>query len=254
MRWLKDRSRAALDALGFELHSKRALRIAYERDKDQRELHAWKILAHVPFQQILDVGANQGQFASYALKLWPNARIDSFEPLPHVYQTLCAAHSQHLNFHAHQLALGREQHQAEILSNEFSPSSSLLALAPLHRQEWPNATATTPITINVERLDDWVSTQGCCIQHPVLIKIDVQGFEDQVIEGGLATICTAQWVAVEVSFYKLYEGQPLFHHIYEQFVALGFQYRGNVQQFLSRSGERVLFADALFENTRPQSL
>lgn len=251
MSWLRERVRATLDSLGLQVHTKRALRLAYERELKERELKAWAILSHVPFLQILDVGANEGQFASYALQLWPSARIDSFEPLPQVYEKLCSTHGQKPNFYAHRSALGRENRQAMILSNEFSPSSSLLSLAPMHRNEYPNATNTTPIEIDVERLDDWAVNQGG-LQQPLLIKIDVQGFEDQVIDGGVSTIAMAQWVAIEVSFHEMYAGQPLFDDIYKQLASLGFSYRGNVQQFLNKNGDRVLFADALFENTRMQ--
>ncbi|MEB3168789.1 MAG: FkbM family methyltransferase, partial [Synechococcaceae cyanobacterium] len=146
-----------------------------------------------------------------------------------------------------------DRHVAEMRSNAFSPSSSLLPLTSLHLDEWPEAREATRIAIHVDRLDDWAAEHGG-VQRPLLVKIDVQGFEDQVIDGGLSTILKAQWLAVEVSFHELYENQPLFDDIYKLLARHGFRYRGNVQQFLNRTGDRVLFADALFENSRLRTL
>ena len=44
--------------------------------------------------------------------------------------------------------------------------------------------------------------------------------------------------------------QPLFAAIHTRMNELGFIYRGNVEQFTSKDKTRVLFADAIFENTR----
>jgi FkbM family methyltransferase len=42
-----------------------------------------------PFDSVLDVGGNVGEFAEAARTLWPAARITSFEPLADVYRTNC---------------------------------------------------------------------------------------------------------------------------------------------------------------------
>ena len=61
----------------------------------------------------------------------------------------------------------------------------------------------------------------------ILIKIDVQGSEDKVIRGGQKTLRRAKAVIVETSFTELYDGQPLFHDIYEGLRSLGFSYSGS---------------------------
>jgi len=47
-----------------------------------------------------------------------------------------------------------------------------------------------------------------------------------------------------------YQDQPLFAQILAGMTELGFVHRGNIEQFASKDGTRVLFADAIFENTR----
>ena len=61
------------------------------------------------FKSILDIGANEGQFATKIRKLFPDAFIHSFEPLPHVYEKLKENFTADQNFAAYNFALGREK-------------------------------------------------------------------------------------------------------------------------------------------------
>ncbi|MFM7369285.1 MAG: FkbM family methyltransferase, partial [Sphaerospermopsis kisseleviana] len=97
-------------------------------------------------------------------------------------------------------------------------------------------------------LDQWVKENNQTIGDNILIKLDVQGYELSVIKGGEKTFKSAKLVIIEVSFYEFYEKQPLFDDIYKYLCNLGFVYRGNLEQFRSRSGDKILFADAIFEN------
>jgi FkbM family methyltransferase len=47
------------------------------------------------------------------------------------------------------------------------------------------------------------------LRHPLLLKPDVQGFEDKVIIGGEDVVARAKIVIIEVSFQSLFEGGPL---------------------------------------------
>jgi Methyltransferase FkbM domain len=80
----------------------------------------------------------------------------------------------------------------------------------------------------------------------ILIKIDVQGFEDRVIAGGLKTIQMAKLLIVETSFESLYDDQPLFDTIYEMLKRMGLTYHGNFNQFLNPIDGNILQADGIF--------
>ena len=58
----------------------------------------------------------------------------------------------------------------------------------------------------------------------------------------------AKVLIVEMSFKKLYEGQPLFDRIYDTLTRIGFAYHGNFQQLLNRVDGSVLQADGIFIN------
>lgn len=239
----------ALNALGVEVRlvrNLRAARIARQRD---HELDAWRGMASRRFGTILDIGANEGQFAAMARSLWPQATIHSFEPIPAVHAVLAARFADDPAVVTHAIGLSDQAGTSIIHCSEFSPSSSLLPMGQLHREEWPQSAAHTDVEVCLRRLDDLALAP--LASGPLLVKIDVQGFEAQVIAGGEATLRRASHVVLEVSFHELYEGQPLFADIHDQLRALGFAYRGNIEQFQSKDKTRVLFADAIFENLNP---
>ncbi|GAG95421.1 unnamed protein product, partial [marine sediment metagenome] len=128
--------------------------------------------------------------------------------------------------------------------NDFSASSSFHIISQSHVQAFPQTTNTRPIKVKVERLDDILS--GYDLEEELLIKVDVQGFEDKVIAGGKVTFSKAKILLIEVSFVTLYESQPLFEDIYAQFISTGFRYAGNLDQVVNPVNGEILQADAIF--------
>ena len=81
----------------------------------------------------------------------------------------------------------------------------------------------------------------------------VQGFEDQVLQGGRETMGQAGYCLLEMSFRPLYEGSPVFDDIYRQMRELGFRLIGIVDILKGKSG-LPLQVDAIFENERRLSV
>jgi FkbM family methyltransferase len=207
------------------------------------------VLGHHPFDCILDIGANEGQFAEIVRHIWPQAHVHSFEPLPDVHRALVTRFQGDAGVTAHNIGLSDRAGVQRMHQSAFSPSSSLLPMAELHRSEWPQSVEHTDVDVRLERLDEWSKSLERTPHSQLLIKIDVQGFELPVIDGGIDTLRKASVVVLEVSFYELYKGQPLFGCIHDRMTELGFIYRGNIEQFLAKDHTRVLYADAIFENT-----
>ncbi len=86
------------------------------------------------------------------------------------------------------------------------------------------------------------------LEFPLFVKIDVQGFEQQVLAGGEKTIRQARAIVLEVSAYPLYHGEAGFDVIYVLLRSWGFTYRGNVDHWVSPKDKRIMQYDALFEN------
>jgi FkbM family methyltransferase len=219
----------------------------YRPRKAQRARDRW--LSNIEVKTILDIGANAGQFAQQILRIFPEATIYSFEPLKDCYEQLVKTLGGSPRVRAFNVALGERKEQREILRNEFSPSSSFLAMAETHKAAFPFTQRSSPETVEVVRLDDFVSDLE--VRKPLLIKMDVQGFEDKVISGGADTIRRADVVIVEVSMIGLYDGQPLFAEIHGMMTNLGFKYRGNWDQLMSPLDGHILQADAIFMKASP---
>ena len=100
------------------------------------------------------------------------------------------------------------------------------------------------IEISVDRLDNVFDNAP--LRQPYLVKIDVQGFEKEVIAGGAKVLGDADMVIVEASFKELYKKQVLFDELYECMRKLGFKYCGSIDQLFSPINGEILQADALF--------
>jgi hypothetical protein len=121
-------------------------------------------------------------------------------------------------------------------------------MADAHKRAFPWSAGETTIEVEMRTLDDVLA--GAALAPKVLLKLDVQGYEDQVLAGAAAVLARTDYVAAEVSFRPLYQGQPLFDAIYARLVAAGFRYHGNLDQIPSPEDGRALQADAFFVRER----
>lgn len=193
---------------------------------------------------ILDIGANIGQFAVEARKFFPEALIYSFEPIDDCYNDLLKQLENDDKFKAFNFALGEENKEEAININSYSPSSSILKLAELHKNNFSYAQEDSIQKIKVKKLDeifDSLDKKG-----NILIKMDVQGYEDRVIGGGKLSILKAKVIIIETSFAPLYEGQMLFNDINGLLKELGYSYTGSLCQKKSPLNGIILSQDSLF--------
>lgn len=197
---------------------------------------------------VLDIGANVGSFAEWSFLVLPDATVYSFEPLKDCYQEIINKFKDKARFQAFNLALGDDTAQVEMYRNEWSPSSSLLPMAKLHKECFPFTQKETIEKINIVRLDD--IAQQLNLDKPFLIKVDVQGFEDKVIRGGINVFSQADVIMIEMSMEELYKDQLLFNDIYKILVNLGFEYRGVNGQLYHPQDGRILQDEVIFIKSR----
>ncbi len=203
----------------------------------------WTWLKKYSISTIIDIGANEGQFADKILPVFPNAEIHCFEPIPDVFGRLQRHFEGNNKVQVHNYGLGEVAEKKQIFTNEYSPSSSMLEMLDLHKSNFDFAVKVEPLYISVARLDDFFST---ALARPLLVKIDVQGYEMFVLRGGANVIDQADIVIIETTFQPLYKDQPLFDDIYTWFTARGFYYSGNIEQLLAPVDRHILQADAIF--------
>ncbi len=203
-------------------------------------------IKNLGFRTVLDVGANTGQFAVAVRAYLPEAQIYSFEPLPDCFQKLQSRFAGDRKFTAFNMGLGAESGIVAFERQDFTPASSFLKLTARYKDALPatQSSHASAVQVRVQSLDEIAKELD--ISGPLLVKIDVQGFEDKVVAGATETLRHASVVIIELSFVEMYHGQPLFRQVYEQMVQLGFDYHGNLEQMEQPNDERALQADCIF--------
>ena len=133
---------------------------------------------------------------------------------------------------------------AEINISENFASSSILQMETLHKNLYPESKYINTQAIELKTLDDAVSQM--IFSENILLKIDVQGYENKVISGGANTIKRAAIVLIEYSYQPIYEGQWLFDETYKYFTSNGFTFVGVTDQEKSGINGIPVYADAIF--------
>jgi len=219
-----------------------------ENYRDQKFIKKNKWMQEEDFKSILDVGANNGQFAKNMRLLFATTDIYSFEPIPSVFEELKENFKDDKYFQAFNFGLGERDEEKAFFLNDFSFSSSFLQMNQTHKDNFPLTVKENKITVKMKKLDEVIDIKK--IKKPYLLKLDVQGYEKNVIDGGMGVASGADYIITEVSFAELYDGQILFDEMYSLMKSLGFEYVGNYEQLLSPINGTILQADAIFKKIR----
>src|SRR4029079_9038576 len=111
----------------------------------------------------------------------------SFEPLADCYTQLIQTMQHVPAFNALNFGLGDQTLEGEMFRSDFTPSSSLLPMSDVSKKAFPFVDkGWKSELIKIRRLDDVAAE--LTLPDNLLIKVDVQGFEDRVIKGGWNTI------------------------------------------------------------------
>ena len=156
---------------------------------------------HAPKNPVIfDIGAHHGQSAEIFRELYPDAKIVCFEPLvTEVARDKC----NEIDADLIQCAISNEYGSAVINVTEFDQCSSLLHKGTDH--DW--GSLTDPVgseNVTTIRLDDWCKDNDC---WPDIIKVDTQGSEADVIEGGEKAFFSCSVAIVEEILINAYAGQ-----------------------------------------------
>lgn len=198
----------------------------------------------IDIKTVIDIGGFIGSFAFAVRTILPEVQIFSFEPLQENYIQLVKNLTPLGKFQAFQTALGDHNGELDFYRSGFTASSSALEMGSLHQKTFPHTAHSVKVRVPVARLDDYFVqvTQ----ESPVLLKLDVQGYEDAVLRGAPKILKIVDYLLTEVSYQPLYEGQVLFNGLYKMLVSKGFQFAGNFDSLLSPVDGSILQSDALF--------
>ena len=209
------------------------------------------VIAPLRLATIEDVGANVGQFSLLARALHPAARIYAFEPLPDAAARYRRVFAGDANATLFQAAVSPEAGTATMHVSASADSSSLLPISDRQSELFPGTEEVGVTDVEAGPLSDFVSAAE--LTAPALLKIDVQGFELEVLRGTGDLLAAFEHVYVEASFEALYEGQALADDVIALMVDAGFAEVGRYNVSVGPEGAPVQ-ADFLFHrNAKPRA-
>lgn len=194
---------------------------------------------------VIDVGANQGQYATDIRRLGYRGRIVSFEPLSEAQAILSRRAATDPLWDHYDCALGSEEREATLHRSNNLESSSLLKMLPAHETAAPDALCVGTETIKVRRLDSLFAD----LARPddvVFLKIDAQGYEVPVLDGAAACLDRIAGVQVEASLVPLYEGEPCIETVFTRLRQLGYTPVDIEPTFRDPHSFNLLQCDAVF--------
>ena len=201
-------------------------------------------LQHPRPNTVLDIGGSHGQFVKEAVRFFPGANIYSFEPIPECYRELLALCELVPALHPTNTALGDRDGEVDLWVSAFRDSSSIQEMMPAHTEAWPHTGIEAKIRVPIARLDSIASELD--LKPPIFAKLDVQGHELAVINGGRETLSRCERVMLECNFAPLYKGQPSFTQLYDELHALGFLFDGFISALRHPQTFEQLSSDAVF--------
>ncbi len=169
---------------------------------------------------VVDVGANAGQYAGKLREAGYRGWIVSLEPVRETFEVLKSRASGDPHWITLPFALGLEHGEAIINVSEASVFSSLRQQAATAVAFNPEARVVRSEVIQTTRLDQLLPTlpQGRCF-----LKIDTQGFEQEVLEGGANCLSEFLGIQMELPIKHLYKEVWRFDESLSYMVERGFE-------------------------------
>ena len=192
-----------------------------------RRIHAaflQSVLTRYAVDCVIDVGANQGQFAAALRSGGYHGVIVSFEPVREPFEALRRNAQHDPRWHVRPETLGAREESRTLHVMRRSEFSSLLPPAP----DQPAVSAGKNLvvrteTVLVRRLDALSSEIPALAQsRRMLLKLDTQGSDLDVFAGAAGLLERVVALQSELSMIPLYHDMPHFTQVLARFEEAGF--------------------------------
>ena len=170
---------------------------------------------------VVDIGANRGQFTLVARQYAQGAYIFAFEPLTEPAEVFRKVFQDDANTELHHCAIGAREGEALMHVSRADDSSSLLPITAMQTSTFPGTEERGTRRVTITPLDAALYPEQ--IQAPALLKIDVQGYELEVLKGCVELLGSFDYLLVECSYVELYTGQALAGEVIAHLTAAGFE-------------------------------
>lgn len=163
---------------------------------------------------IFDVGANQGQTIERFNKIFKEKIIHSFEPIEFEFLKLKNKYNDRKNIFLNNFAIGSSKGEKNFFINHYTGSSSFLRVKKdtqwlnLRSQQYkikPEKFLNKVNKTTIYSIDDYCTEKQ--IDEIDIIKVDTQGYEDEVLEGCQKMLSEnkIKFIELEIIFSDIYE-------------------------------------------------
>ncbi len=206
---------------GYELMKPRRAQLTLEG-------HLAAVFRSRRIECVVDVGANEGQYARLVRRAGYRGRIVSFEPLPEAFATLQRLAAADADWVVHRLALGREDGTRVLHRTRSTDLASFHAPARLCAERFgAGAEVIGDELVSVRRLD---GLAGELLGHVgsgrLFLKMDTQGWDLEVFAGAEGLLDRVEGLQSELSVTPLYEGMPGYLEAIAEYRRHGFEISG----------------------------
>jgi FkbM family methyltransferase len=238
--WVRNVIRKSFRAVGLDL-----IRYNFHNSEDAL---LKKTLEQFEIDLVIDVGANAGQYGSLLRDLGYKNKIYSFEPIAEVFSKLQMRAAKDGNWEVFNKGIGSKNESLFINVSENFVSSSLLPITDASTTAKSDTKFTRQEEISIITLDSFFERNEIKNwKHPFL-KIDVQGYEKQVLDGSLNTLKNISVLQIELSLVKLYEGSMLYKEVIYLMEEYGFYLYTIIPGFRNPQTGQLLQIDGVFVN------
>jgi len=154
---------------------------------------------------IIDIGSNKGQFILLTEKLLNCKKIYSFEPIKELIEKQKKFFSYRDDINFYNFALGQKTGRKKFFLTKRKDSSSFLKINKNIDND--DYLIEKEINVNIHCLDNIINNQD--LSETTLVKIDVQGYELEVLKGSLGILKKIKFILIEISEKEIYKNQAL---------------------------------------------
>ena len=198
---------------------------------------------------VIDVGANVGQFGIDIRRHGFDGEILSFEPVSQTFTLLTETIKKRQPWKALQLGLGAiESEQTINVSGNSGLSTSLLTMGSVHLVNFPESATVSSQRVTISTVDKQLEILGIDPRQ-IMLKLDVQGYEAEVLKGASQSLSKIPLCYLEVSMLPLYEGEITFLPILNMLSEAGHEVIDVFRGLKAKNGQ-LLQMDILTKLTR----
>ncbi len=235
-----------LERLIRSLFQRMGILIRYYSPSSSEDFRRTLLFKYHHIDTVLDIGANKGQYATGLIAASYTGNITSYKPLSSAHASITKLSKSYPNWVvAERCAIGAEAGEVDINITANSVSSTLLTMLDSHLSGAPDSKVIAIEKTPLKTLDSLAYEQ--VKDKSVFLKIDVQGYEQEVLKGASSLLKIAKGIEMEISLIPSYAGQ---HWLFEEVISFmkkeGFELESITPAFTDHQTGKVLQCNDIF--------